>query len=88
MDRRIVAPDLIAIEVEAGKELQHPKLVKFLDEFKDEKDENIHYLVFEYIKGEDLFAFLAKNSFEGLKLTLQVINLSRSFQREGSQKSS
>jgi len=53
--------ELIANEIEAGKVLRHPGIAKFYAEFQDEE---YAYLVFQFIKGEDLFQYLSKNSFE------------------------
>jgi len=51
-------------EVEAGKRLQHPNIVKFYHHFKDTQ---YHYLVFERVKGHDLFSYLESRGFVPLK---------------------
>jgi len=50
-------------EVEAGRLLSHPNIVTFYEHFQDK---DYHYLVLEYVRGIDLFAFMESRNLQGL----------------------
>jgi len=50
-------------EVEAGKKLKHPNIVKFYDHFEERE---LSYILLEHIDGMDLFQFMEKRDFTPL----------------------
>eukprot|EP01117_Protostelium_nocturnum_P019398 TRINITY_DN8405_c0_g1_i1.p1 TRINITY_DN8405_c0_g1~~TRINITY_DN8405_c0_g1_i1.p1 ORF type:complete len:279 (+),score=77.28 TRINITY_DN8405_c0_g1_i1:638-1474(+) len=64
LHRLKVEKELLESEIEAARVLRHPSIIRVNDDFQ----EGIyHYLVMEYIKGQDLFAMISKRDFSPFK---------------------
>jgi len=59
-----VEKDLLTSEIDAARSLHHPSIIRISDDFQEGM---FHYLVMEYIKGQDLFALISKRNFVPFK---------------------
>jgi serine/threonine protein kinase len=65
MSKNSCRDELRRREIEAGKRLRnHKRIAHFYDAFEDEE---FYYLVFELVKGTDLFGILENNKFKPLR---------------------
>ncbi|PRP83104.1 hypothetical protein PROFUN_09783 [Planoprotostelium fungivorum] len=59
-----VEKELLASEIDAARTLQHPSIIRVSDDFQEGM---YHYLVMEYVKGQDLFALISERKFVPFK---------------------